>query len=259
MSIAERILLAVSRSPDSEDYPPHDEAENTDSQALRLLRRVYPQLDTLVTGRRVVDFGCGIGSQSVALAAECKCQVIGIDSNPETLAKAVRKANERGLLPEQVSFAESITPGMRGKFDVVISQNSFEHFPEPEEALDEMCNLLNNSGKLLITFGPPWYAPYGSHMHFFCRVPWVNLLFSEDAVMGARRHFRNDGATTYEQVESGLNQMSMRKFHSILSACQLRVTYRKLDCVKGIDWLSRIPILHELFINHVTVLLSKAA
>lgn len=258
MSIAERILLALSRSPDSKDYP-RGENEDTDSQALTLLRRVYPQLDTLVAGRRVVDFGCGIGSQSVALAAECKCQVIGIDSNRETLAKAVSKANERGLLPGQVFFAASITPEMRGKFDVVISQNSFEHFPEPEKALDEMCNLLNDSGKLLITFGPPWYAPYGSHMHFFCRVPWINLLFPEDAVMGARRHFRNDGATTYEQVESGLNKMSIRKFHSIVAACQLTVTFRKLDCVKGIDWLSRIPIVRELFINHVTVLLSKAA
>jgi SAM-dependent methyltransferase len=145
---------------------------------------------------------------------------------------------------------------MRGQFDVVISQDSFEHFPEPDAVLHEMSLLLNRSGVLLITFGPPWFAPYGSHMHFFCKVPWINLLFSEEVVMRARSRFKSDGASTYEEVESGLNKMTIRKFESIVSSCNLKVTYRKYECVKGLNWLSRIPLARELFINHVSVVLS---
>lgn len=256
VAIAERILLALSRAPDGMDYP-RGEAEDADTQPLRLLRRVYPQLEALVAGRRVADFGCGVGSQSIALATEYGCQVVGIDSNRTTLARAIDKANKQDLPPGRLAFVTASTPDLRGSFDVVISQNSFEHFPEPQAVLGEMCSLLNDSGVLLITFGPPWYAPYGSHMHFFCRVPWVNLLFPESVVMRARSHFRNDGATTYGEVESGLNKMTIRKFTSLVSSCDLTVTYSRFDCVRGMDWLSGVPILRELFINHVTVVLSR--
>jgi hypothetical protein len=95
-------------------------------------------------------------------------------------------------------------------------------------------------------------------MHFFCKVPWINLLFPEKVVMRARSHFRSDGATTYEEVESGLNKMSVGKFESIINSCNLMPIYRKYECVKGINWLSKVPSMRELFINYVTVVLSKA-
>jgi SAM-dependent methyltransferase len=147
---------------------------------------------------------------------------------------------------------------MRESFDVVISQDSFEHFPQPETALNEMSSLLKGAGVILIAFGPPWFAPYGSHMNFFCKVPWLNILFPEKAVMRARSHFRNDGATSYEEVESGLNRMTIAKFESIIATCNLKLTYRKYECSKGMNWLSKVPLVRELFINHVTAVLSRA-
>lgn len=257
MSIGERILLLLSRPAEEKDYLSND-TENTESGALNLLKRVYPSFDTLVAGKRVVDFGCGLGNQSIALVREYGCWVVGIDINKATLAKAVENAKKHSISPQRLSFVEAATPEMRGYFDVVISQNSFEHFTDPQVVLNLMISLLNSSGVLLITFGPPWFAPYGSHMHFFCKVPWINLLFPEKAVMKARSHFRSDGATTYEEVESGLNKMTVGKFESLISSCRLKPTYRKYECVKGINWLSRVPLLRELFINHITVVLSRA-
>ena len=81
---------------------------------------------------------------------------------------------------------------MKGGFDIVLSHNSMEHFGDPARILDVMKSALKPDGRLYITFGPPWYAPYGSHMHFFTRVPWVNLLFSERTVMAVRARYRND-------------------------------------------------------------------
>lgn len=257
MSVGERILLYLSRRPSEEEYPKYD-AGNAEGAALDLLTRVYPNFSALVSGKRVVDFGCGIGNQSIALVKEHGCWVVEVDSNKATLRRAMENAKEHNVSPSQLSFVGGVSPEMRESFDVVISQNSFEHFPEPEMVLNEMSCLLSSSGVILITFGPPWLAPYGSHMHFFCKVPWINILFPEKAVMKARSHFRSDGATTYEDVESGLNRMTIAKFEFIVSSCNLKLIYKKYECVKEINCLSKVPLVRELFINHVTALLARA-
>jgi SAM-dependent methyltransferase len=256
MSLGERILLLLSRRPETGDYL-QDGGELNVENALGLLARVYPKFSDLVSGKRVADFGCGNGLQSIALVQRYGCTVVGIDSNRNTLARAIQNARYHGVATQSLSFAEGVLPDMPGSFDIVISKDSFEHFGNPAKVLDEMTSLLNDSGLALITFGPPWFAPYGSHMHFFCRVPWLNVLFPERTVMKVRSHFRGDGAMKYEEVESGLNRMTIAKFESIVSSCDLKVKYRKYECIKRIDWLAKLPLLREFFINHVTVILSR--
>lgn len=256
MNIGERILLYLSRSPKENDYS-EEESELTIANALDVLTAVYPHFDTLVAGKRVVDFGCGVGFQSIALVKKHNCSVIGVDTNLRTLNKAMENAIAYNVPSQQLSFTDCISPELNNSFDVVISQNSFEHFRKPENVLDEMGRLIKASGIILLTFGPPWLAPYGSHMRFFCKLPWMNVLFSEEAVMNVRSSFRSDGAKRYEDVESGLNKMTIAKFESMVSSCGLVVTYRKYECVKGINWFSQVPILREFLINHVTVILCK--
>ena len=71
MIIGERILLSLSRALVSNDYQ-LKESEITLDTALDLLQRAYPNLCDLVSGRRVADFGCGIGYQSVALVQKLR-------------------------------------------------------------------------------------------------------------------------------------------------------------------------------------------
>jgi len=89
MTISERILIALSRAPKNDDYQQKDSAITIDT-ALDLLHRVYPNLSSLVSGKRVVDFGCGTGHQSIALVKKYNCSVIGIDTNKNTIEKAVK-------------------------------------------------------------------------------------------------------------------------------------------------------------------------
>ena len=257
MNIGERILLSISRTPGGNDYL-QKETELTIDNALNLLTRIYPRFSALVSGKRVVDFGCGTGYQSIALVKKHDCSVVGVDTNQQTLRKAIENAKYHNVSSQKLSFVENISADMLNSFDVVISQNSFEHFANPEKVLDEMGSLLNDSGIILLTFGPPWLAPYGSHMHFFCKVPWINVIFHEEVVMKARSHFRSDGAKRYEDVESGLNKMTIAKFESIVSSCNLKVTDRQYECVKEMNWVSKVPLLREFFINHVAAILSRA-
>jgi len=256
MDIRERILLYFSRAPEQFDYSSAD-LESTTENALNLLTRVFPNFNTIVSGKRIVDFGCGLGNQSIALVKKYGCSVVGVDSNRKTLEKANENARVHNVSTNKLSFVENISADMLNSFDVVISQNSFEHFEKPSNVLDVMCSLLNSTGLILLTFGPPWLAPRGSHMHFFCKVPWVNVIFPEEVVMKVRGNFRGDGAKRYEDVESGLNKMTIAKFEQIVSSSDLKIVHRNYECIKGINSLGKLPLLREFFINHVTAILSR--
>lgn len=215
-------------------------------EPLKVLRREYPDLAQMVMGKSVLDFGCGYGEQSRALAEAYGCVVTGYDNNPRVLDEARKKPAQR------VRFVESLDAQ---QYDVVVSLNAMEHFSDPKSVLDQMARVVRPDGVLLVTFGPPWYAPFGSHMHFFCAVPWLNLLFPESVVMKVRERFWQDGARRYEEVEGGLNRMSLRKFERLLRREDLRVERRNYTAVKRVNTLTRIPVIRELITNHVTVVL----
>lgn len=255
MSLGETILLALSRDPESFDYT--DAVDRTTvATALDGLRGAFPDLNLLIANAAVVDFGCGAGWQSIALAHSGAARVVGVDNNPRTLAAAQTLAAGEQV-DDRVSFVPALNEESHGAFDVVISQNAFEHFEDPVGILRTMTAALRPGGRILIMFGPPWYAPTGSHMHFFTRMPWVNLLFPESTVMHVRSRYRADGATRYEEVESGLNRMTVVRFERIVRSCGLMTERREYSCVKKIRILQYLPLLRELFINNVACVLRK--
>lgn len=258
MKLADRILLALSRAPEAEDHGREDDAWDSVT-ALSLLQAAYPPFVSEIADKAVLDFGCGFGWQVVAMAHRGAKRAAGVDSDAAILANARELARRAGIGGSTIEFHQTLEPELYGEFDLVISQNAMEHFLDPVAIVNLMKQALKPNGKILITFGPPWLAPYGSHMRFFTTVPWVNVWFSEKTVMNVRRRFRDDGATRYEDVRKGLNKMTLRKFEQIVKGCGLRPVYWKLDCVRGIDWLGRVPVLRELFVNHVTCMLAQTA
>jgi SAM-dependent methyltransferase len=254
-TFAERLLLFFSKEPGTDDYEEGKDKWNLDT-ALSLLCRVYQNFMSSIVGKQILDFGCGMGYQTVALARNGARYVLGIDTNAKRLNEARDLAGRLGL-QQQVEFAARLEDRFRGRFDMVISQNSFEHFSNPIMALKEMKSALNPGGQILITFGPPWYSPYGSHMHFFTKVPYVNIIFREKTVMNVRAHFRTDGATKYEEVESGLNKMTVAKFEQVVANAGLSIQYRKYECAKRLDFLAWLPFLREIFINHISCIVTR--
>lgn len=246
---AERLLLKLSRPTASEDFhegQPHHTLES----AMEHLQGRYPGIADLVRDQKVLDFGCGSGHHVAALSRAGARFVMGVDINPRLLDAARSLAMESDVA-ERTEFAERLPRERNGTFDIVMSHNSMEHFPDPGAVLTEMVEASRPGGQVLIGFSPPWYAPYGSHMHFFTRVPWVNLWFSESTVMRVRARFRNDGATRYEDVEGGLNRMSLSKFERLTRSSGLRPISLRYVGVKGLHVLTRIPLLRELFTNEI--------
>lgn len=255
MTFGERLLLRFSK-PVATVRAEHPSPWSV-ATALELLDRVYPGFQQAIRGRDVVDFGCGRGYQTVAMAEAGARSVLGLDIVPNCLADAQLLAEKHGV-QERVEFRSE--PPADTHFDVVVSQNSMEHFPEPLFALRQMAAILRANGMIFVTFGPPWLAPFGHHCHYFAPIPWLNLLFRERVVMNVRARYVHDGATRYEDVTGGLNRMTVRKFEQLVHRARLTVEQEGYDVVKKLpSSVTRVPILRELLINRVSVVLRPAA
>jgi len=60
-------------------------------------------------------------------------------------------------------------------------------------------------------------------------------MFSEKTIMNVRSLYRNDGARKYEEVENGLNKMTVGKFEELISKIDMKTQYKKYECVKGMN------------------------
>jgi SAM-dependent methyltransferase len=252
--LGERVLGLLSREAMEREAGP--QGAGALDGALGLLQEKIPRFEERARGRAVVDFGCGAGAQAVALARGGAAKVLGVDTDLRAL-EAARALARQHKVEDRVTFVPEARPEDEGAFDLVLSQNSMEHFPEPERILRLMLALVRPGGELLITFGPPWFAPYGSHMRFFTPVPWVNLLFSEETVMAVRARFRDDGARRYTEVRNGLNKMTVARFERLMAGLPGEVTYRRYDGVWGADPLCALPVARELFVNHITCVFAR--
>jgi SAM-dependent methyltransferase len=158
----------------------------------------------------VIDFGCGDGEDAVEIAKRGAKRVIGIDIRERALANARSTAAESG-----VSDRCLFTTRTDEKADVILSIDAFEHFDDPAEILRIMRRLLNDDGCVIAAFGPTWYHPLGGHL--FSVFPWAHLVFTEKSLIRWRSDFKTDGATRFCEAEGGLNQMTIRRFESIVA------------------------------------------
>jgi SAM-dependent methyltransferase len=255
MSLGERTLLLFSRRPGSSDYPTTTASYTLDN-ALRFARKTIPHFDRLIEDKLVLDYGCGHGWQAVAMQKAGARRVVGVDIMPDRLAHGQALAAREGC-GGQVAFYRALPAELTGSFDVVLSLSAFEHFADPPAELDAMKAAAASGGAVIISFAEPWLSPHGNHMGFFTKLPWVNVLFSERTVMRVRSRFRQDGATRYEEVEQGLNRMTVARFERLIRASGMRVESLNLFPVKGLPLVSNIPLVREFLTASASCVLRR--
>lgn len=162
-----------------------------------------------IRGKRVIDFGCGLGYEAVEMARLGAGHVVGVDIREECLVTARENAAEAGVA-DRCTFALSAGEAA----DYVITIDAFEHFGDPEGILQLMFSLLKPGGEVLFSFGPTWYHPRGGHL--FSVFPWAHLLMTEKALIRWRSDFKDDGAQRFHEVAGGLNQMTIRRFEQLV-------------------------------------------
>lgn len=250
--LGEKILMSFCRDPKGADY--RGGTVNTRVEtALDFLNKTVPNFRSYLQ-RKILDFGCGRGNQSVAMAKAGAGQVVGLDIRLHDHARKL--AADYGC-SDRVRFVDHLESEELQSFDMVLSCSAMEHYADPVGMLELMKRAVKPGGVVIISFAEPWFGPRGSHFDAFSRLPWVNLFFSEQTILRVRTHFRCDGAQRFEDVEGGLNRMSVAKFERIIGASGLKREFFRVYVTKSVPFLGHIPVARELFASAVACVLRK--
>ena len=195
-----------------------------------------------VKGKTVIDFGCGEGLEAVEIALAGAERVTGVDIQQALLERARCRAKAAGV-EQRCRFATEAGETA----DVITSLDAFEHFGQPDSALEAMYRLLKPGGRLVASFGPTWYHPLGGHL--FSVFPWAHLIFSEDALIAWRADFKTDGATRFDECTGGLNRMTIERFERMATKSAFEIEaieavpvrrLRRVHCKWTREWTTAI-------------------
>jgi SAM-dependent methyltransferase len=110
-------------------------------------------LGALEPGERVLDVGCGAGTDSLVAAQMVAPdgRITGIDMTPQMLAKARRAAEEMGL--DNVEFVEAEAeqlPFPDESFDVIVSNGVIDLIPDKDAVFSEFLRVLRPGGRIQV-------------------------------------------------------------------------------------------------------------
>jgi len=102
-------------------------------------------------GRRVLEVGCGIGTDSINFA-RAGADLTAVDLSSESLQIARQRANVMGVADRidfrQANAEELVSVVDDGPYDLIYSFGVIHHTPNPERALEQMHALAAPGGTL---------------------------------------------------------------------------------------------------------------
>lgn len=104
-----------------------------------------------LSGRKVLDVGCGGGILSEALA-KCGAHVTGIDLSKDSIEAAKIHATQQGLdIDYRYENIEETASKHAGEFDAITCMEMLEHVPEPGKIIAACSKLLKPGGHVFIS------------------------------------------------------------------------------------------------------------
>ena len=133
---------------DWNDYAVCYDALNGLAPYAELQQQVVDAAD-ICPGQKILDVGCGTGNTTSRLLQKSPgAKFFGIDSALEMLQLASRKCQEATFVRGGIN---EILPFANGQFDTAVCVNVLYTLPDPEFTLREICRVLKQKGKLVLT------------------------------------------------------------------------------------------------------------
>jgi ubiquinone biosynthesis O-methyltransferase len=186
------------------------------AKRLRFVREViagaFPQREA--SSLRVLDVGCGNGSQLALPLVQEGFRLTGVDTDERSIEHARRLAaespNARFLCGrvEQLSSAE--------EFDIVVLSEVLEHMTEPECLLEASARLMTADGILIVTV-PNGYGEFELDSWMF------RALRLQRVVDALARNKRAVMAATDNHESGHVQFFTRRRLSALFRQCGLRV------------------------------------
>jgi 2-polyprenyl-6-hydroxyphenyl methylase/3-demethylubiquinone-9 3-methyltransferase len=151
------------------------ENEDHDHSPWHELIKAHLRPDRDISGRRVLEIGCGRGGFSCWLARQVPPpKLTAADFSASALRLAEVQAHRHGLTDihwQQDDIQQIASPD--ASYDTVISCETIEHVPDPVRAVRELARVLRPGGRLYLT--TPNYFSVSGLYRLYCIVrgrPW---------------------------------------------------------------------------------------
>ncbi len=99
-----------------------------------------------ITGKRLLDLGCGAGENSVYFAKK-GANCVAADYSQGMVEVALKLAEKNGVKIDGCTVNAMEMDFPDNSFDIVYASNLLHHLPEPEKAIREMHRVLKPGGK----------------------------------------------------------------------------------------------------------------
>ena len=186
-------------------------------------------------GRRVLEYGCGLGETSVLLARS-GADVFAFDISPTSVALTGKRARSDGVEVEAMVAAGEALPHATEFFDVVFGTAVLHHL-DPEVAAPELRRVLKSGGKAVFA------EPLGTNP--LLRFARDHLPYPQKTPRGADRPLTYDDLRRWGE---GFGSFSYREVQ-LFSMTERLLGYRKrIPPLRRLDdvLLTRFPALRPL-------------
>ena len=113
-----------------------------------IVKEVRPELRNSKS-KSLIDYGSGTGLVSLELS-DLVDSILLVDSSQQMLEVAEAKIAHKGITNAKVLYSDFTQESPELKADIVLMSLVLLHIPDTKKILQELFNILNNGGKLII-------------------------------------------------------------------------------------------------------------
>lgn len=200
-------------------YPQYDH-ESQFQYAGRRIEKLSKMID--LTGKRILEVGCGGGYVSRLLAKQYKCDVTGIDIYKSNVWEELGSAE--GLEHVVLDLSKE-NPFKLELFDVIISFVAWEHIKHPFKVLQECVKILKPHGKLYI-YANQYRSAIASHLYRTIYFPFPQLLFPDEVII----EYCLENGVTQEWIDAFfyVNKLTYSHYKEYFRLLNLKIIHEKL-------------------------------
>jgi len=211
-----------------------DNFRNDDAPHLKVDKALIRQKFDL-TGKQILDFGCGMGGMSLWYAQNWDCQVHGVDIDAHHVDIANRLRDKHAVGNVRFEVRNVLDRPLDDTYDYVFMNDVAEHIQLDilEQILRHLADRLRPGGQIFITY-PPWKSPYASHVTHAVGIPWCQFLpegFLLKLIEKNNQVLVGEEESDLVAAYKGLNHLTHEKLTGVTRRAGLRPVYRKSHCL----------------------------
>ena len=185
-----------------------------------------------LSGKKVLDFGCGMGGMTLWMDEHYSCDIKGIDIDHNHIEICNILKTKLGKEHVQFILQDIVQNPLDEKFDYIFLNDVAEHI-QPDYLLPIFAQLKNHlkEGGIIFVSYPPWEGPYASHLNRIFKIPWSQ--YWPESIMIPKLKKRNRILVGEKDLMSEyfeLNHLNHKMLKGITEKAGLKIERRMSHC-----------------------------